>query len=83
LTERRKEWAMKAERTQILAWYAYSESGAARLAALPPDDRGWQDPFSRRGLDGVIDLAKRRGHWADAAAGETATGGDACEPSRN
>ena len=96
-------------RHAILAWYAYSESGAAgpaeatarparRLADLPPgrpaadlnepadvaglfgdvrlldaqvDARGWKHLFSRYGLDGLIDLARRRGGWPAATSAES------------
>ena len=35
------------------------------------DARGWKHLFSRYGLEGLIDLAKRRGWWPDATRDES------------
>ena len=44
--------------------------GDVRALDAQVDARGWKHLFSRYGLDGLIDLAKRRGGWPDATRDE-------------
>ena len=45
--------------------------GDVRALDAQVDASGWKHLFSRYGLDGLIDLAKRRGGWPDATRDET------------